>query len=82
MNSQDVMKLIQENEVCFIDYRFTNTCGKEQHVGVPISAFDEEAFEHGLMFDGSSMPGWKGVQASDRVTTAIHAPWPSAPKPT
>ena len=67
MNSQDVMKLIQENEVCFIDFRFTNTCGKEQHVGVPISAFDEEAFEHGLMFDGSSMPGWKGVQASDMM---------------
>ena len=67
MNSQDVIKLIQENEVCFVDYRFTDTIGKEQHVSVPISAFSEEAFEHGLMFDGSSMAGWKGIQASDMI---------------
>jgi glutamine synthetase len=61
------MKLIQENEVSFVDYRFTDTIGKEQHVGVPVSAFGEEAFEHGLMFDGSSMAGWKGIQASDMM---------------
>ncbi|MCL1861616.1 MAG: type I glutamate--ammonia ligase [Proteobacteria bacterium] len=67
MSPQDVMKLIQENEVSFVDYRFTDTIGKEQHVGVPVSAFGEEAFEHGLMFDGSSMAGWKGIQASDMM---------------
>jgi len=67
MNPQDVMKLIQENEVSFVDYRFTDTIGKEQHVSVPVSAFEEEAFEHGLMFDGSSMAGWKGIQASDMM---------------
>jgi len=64
---QDVMKLIQDNEVRFVDYRFTDTRGKEQHVGVPISAFEEEVFEHGHMFDGSSIAGWKGIQASDMI---------------
>jgi glutamine synthetase len=59
------MKLIQDNEVRFVDYRFTDTRGKEQHVGVPISAFEEDVFEHGHMFDGSSIAGWKGIQASD-----------------
>ncbi|MDR0564148.1 MAG: type I glutamate--ammonia ligase [Azoarcus sp.] len=67
MNAQDVMKLIQENEVRFVDYRFTDTRGKEQHVGVPVSVFEEEVFEHGHMFDGSSIAGWKGIQASDMI---------------
>lgn len=67
MNAQDVMKMIQENEVRFVDFRFTDTRGKEQHVGVPVSAFEEEHFEHGHMFDGSSIAGWKGIQASDMI---------------
>ncbi|WP_417069354.1 type I glutamate--ammonia ligase [Niveibacterium terrae] len=67
MSPQDVMKLVKENEVKFVDFRFTDTKGKEQHVGVPVSAFDEEKFEHGHAFDGSSIAGWKGIQASDMV---------------
>ncbi len=67
MNAQDVMKLIQENEVRFVDLRFTDTRGKEQHVGLPVSAFEEEHFEHGHPFDGSSIAGWKGIQASDMI---------------
>jgi glutamine synthetase type I len=67
MSPQDVMKMIQENEVRFIDFRFTDTRGKEQHVGVPVSAFEEEHFEHGHAFDGSSIAGWKGIQASDMI---------------
>jgi glutamine synthetase len=65
--AKDVMKLIQENDVRFVDFRFTDTRGKEQHVGVPISVFEEEHFEHGHMFDGSSIAGWKGIQASDMI---------------
>ena len=61
MSPQDVMKLVKENEVKFVDFRFTDTKGKEQHVGVPVSAFDEEKFEHGHAFDGSSIAGWKGI---------------------
>ena len=57
MTPQDVMKIVQENEVKFVDFRFTDTKGKEQHVGVPVSAFDEDKFESGHAFDGSSIAG-------------------------
>ena len=63
----DVMKMIQENDVKFVDFRFTDTLGKEQHVTVPVSAFDEEKFTDGHAFDGSSIAGWKGIQASDML---------------
>jgi glutamine synthetase len=67
MNSTEVMKMIQENEVRFVDLRFTDTRGKEQHVGLPVSAFEEDHFERGHPFDGSSIAGWKGIQASDMI---------------
>ncbi|MCX7254790.1 MAG: type I glutamate--ammonia ligase [Burkholderiales bacterium] len=41
--------------------------GKEQHVSVPVSAFDEDKFENGHAFDGSSIAGWKGIEASDML---------------
>src|ERR1035437_3956332 len=62
---QDVIKMVKENEVKFVDFRFTDTRGKEQHVTVPVSAFSEDKFENGHAFDGSSIAGWKGIQASD-----------------
>ncbi|MFT3735926.1 MAG: type I glutamate--ammonia ligase [Rhodocyclaceae bacterium] len=62
---QDVIKMVKENDVKFVDFRFTDTRGKEQHVGVPISAFSEDKFTEGHAFDGSSIAGWKGIQASD-----------------
>jgi glutamine synthetase len=64
---QDVIKLIKENEAKFVDFRFTDTRGKEQHVTVPVSAFNEDKFEGGHAFDGSSIAGWKGIQASDML---------------
>jgi glutamine synthetase len=63
----DVMQLIKDNEVKFIDLRFTDTRGKEQHVSVPVRAFDEDKFTDGHAFDGSSIAGWKGIQASDML---------------
>ncbi|KKW67008.1 glutamine synthetase [Lampropedia cohaerens] len=63
----DVMAMIKENEVKFVDFRFTDTKGKEQHVTVPISAFDEDKFQSGQAFDGSSIAGWKGIEASDML---------------
>jgi glutamine synthetase type I len=63
----DVMKMIKDNEVKFIDFRFTDTRGKEQHVSVPVKAFDEDKFTDGHAFDGSSIAGWKGIQASDML---------------
>jgi glutamine synthetase type I len=67
MNAADVMKLIEEKDIKFVDYRFTDTRGKEQHVTVPVSAVDEDVFEDGKMFDGSSIAGWKGIQESDMI---------------
>ena len=66
-NVADVMKMVEENEVKFVDFRFTDTRGKEQHVTVPISHFDEEKFNEGHAFDGSSVAGWKGIEASDML---------------
>ncbi|RMW97850.1 type I glutamate--ammonia ligase [Allofranklinella schreckenbergeri] len=63
----DVMDMIRDNEIKFVDFRFTDTRGKEQHVTVPISHFDEDKFQSGHAFDGSSMAGWKGVEASDML---------------
>src|SRR5919206_1116270 len=63
----DVMKMVKENEVKFVDFRFTDTRGKEQHVSVPVSHFDEDKFTSGHAFDGSSIAGWKGIQASDML---------------
>ena len=50
----DVMKDVKDNEIKFVDFRFTDTRGKEQHVSVPISAFNEDKFSEGHAFDGSS----------------------------
>ena len=63
----DVMKMVKDNEVKFVDFRFTDTRGKEQHVSVPISHFDEDKFTDGHAFDGSSIAGWKGIEASDML---------------
>lgn len=63
----DVFKLIKDKEVKFVDLRFTDTRGKEQHVSVPAAKFTDEKFEHGHAFDGSSIAGWKGIQASDML---------------
>ena len=61
----EVMRLAEEAECRFVDLRFTDTRGKEHHTTVPMSQFDEDKFSEGHAFDGSSMPGWKGIEASD-----------------
>ncbi|MEA3276435.1 MAG: glutamate--ammonia ligase [Pseudomonadota bacterium] len=63
----NVMKMIKEQEVKFVDLRFTDTRGKEQHVSMPASVVDDDFFTEGKMFDGSSIAGWKGIQESDMV---------------
>ena len=67
MSPADVLKLIKDNEVKFVDLRFTDTRGKEQHVSVPAKMFDQSKFDDGHAFDGSSIAGWKGIQASDML---------------
>ena len=67
MSTQKVLTLIKENDVKFVDLRFTDTKGKEQHVTIPVSQIDADFFEDGKMFDGSSIAGWKGINESDMV---------------
>jgi len=66
----DVLKMIKDNEVKFVDLRFTDTRGKEQHVSIPARIVSEDWFENGHAFDGSSIAGWKGIQASDMMLMA------------
>ncbi len=63
----EVLKMVKDNEVKFVDFRFADTRGKEQHVTVPVSHFDMDKFESGHAFDGSSIAGWKGIEASDMI---------------
>lgn len=67
MPKKDIFKLIEENEVSFVDLRFTDTKGKEQHITLPSHCVDEDFLEEGKMFDGSSISGWKGVNESDMI---------------
>lgn len=65
--AEEVVKLIADREVAFVDFRFTDTLGKEHHLTVPAHSVDEERLETGIAFDGSSIAGWKGIEASDMV---------------
>ena len=67
MSASDVLKMIQESNVKFVDFRFTDTRGKEQHVSVPAGVLEDDTFEEGKMFDGSSIAGWKGINESDMI---------------
>lgn len=64
---EDVIQMIADSEVAFVDFRFTDTLGKEHHLTVPAHTVDEEKLENGVMFDGSSIAGWKGIEASDML---------------
>ena len=80
----DVLKMIEENGVKFVDFRFTDTHGKEQHVSVPAKTVNAGTFEDGKMFDGSSIAGWKGINDSDMILmpdadTAVLDPFTDEP---
>ena len=67
MSKEKVYGLIEENEVRFVDLRFCDTRGKEQHVTVPVNTITDQFFDNGKMFDGSSIAGWKGIDESDML---------------
>ena len=67
MSVSDVLKQIKDEDIKYIDFRFTDTRGKEQHVTVPTSVVDADMFVEGKMFDGSSVAGWKGINESDMI---------------
>ena len=65
--SAKVLKMIKDNEVKFVDLRFTDSRGQEQHVTMPSHEVDAGMFKEGKMFDGSSISGWKGINESDMI---------------
>ncbi len=85
MSVEDVLKIVKEKEVKFIDYRFTNTNGKEQHVTVTANEDGIKTdFAEGKMFDGSSIAGWKDINESDMIlmpdaSTAVMDPFYDEP---
>ena len=84
MSVEKVMKLIKDNEVKYVDLRFTDSRGKWHHVAQEIGTMDEAAFADGIMFDGSSIAGWKGINESDMIlmpdtVTAVMDPFSAQP---
>jgi glutamine synthetase len=80
MSAATVLKMIKENDVKYVDFRFCDTRGKEQHVTFPAHSIDEDTFEQGKMFDGSSIAGWKHINESDMIlmpeaSTAVMDPF-------
>ncbi len=65
--AKDVMEAISANNVQVIDIKFTDLYGQWQHFSLPIEGWDEDAFEEGLGFDGSSIRGFKTIESSDMV---------------
>ncbi|WP_061935466.1 type I glutamate--ammonia ligase [Aureimonas sp. AU22] len=64
-SGNDILKQIKDNDVKFVDLRFTDPKGKLQHVTMDQTIVDEDMFSEGTMFDGSSIAGWKAINESD-----------------
>ena len=67
MSVAKVLKMIKDKEVKFVDLRFTDTKGKWQHTAQTAATIDESTFKDGIMFDGSSIAGWKNINESDMI---------------
>ncbi len=83
-SAAEVLKAIKDNDIKYVDLRFTDIRGKWQHVTFDQSIIDEEVFSDGVMFDGSSIAGWKAINESDMTlmpdpTTAVMDPFFAAP---
>ena len=68
-NAKETLKFIQDEDVEFIDIRFTDVAGRWQHFSLPVSGFDDDSFNEGLGFDGSSIEGFQQIEASDMLLT-------------
>ena len=80
-----ILKLIKDQDVKFVDYRFTDPRGKWQHLAMYVGAVDEDALGEGIMFDGSSIAGWKAINESDMLlkpdlSTAVMDPFAAQPQ--
>ena len=84
MSATKALKMMKDNGAKFVDLRFTDSRGKEQHVSVPASVVNSGFFKGGKMFDGSSIAGWRGINDSDMVlmpdaATAVMDPFTDEP---
>ena len=66
-SAKDIVKQIKDNDIEWVDLRFTDPKGKWQHLSMCAGVMDEDALEDGLMFDGSSIEGWKAINESDMI---------------
>ncbi|WP_337997148.1 type I glutamate--ammonia ligase [Oleispirillum naphthae] len=85
MSVENVLKMIQENDVQYVDFRFTDPRGKWQHTAQHVSTVDEDMLTEGIMFDGSSIAGWKSINESDMnlmpdLSTAVMDPFSAQPQ--
>ncbi|MEA4837150.1 MAG: type I glutamate--ammonia ligase [Rhodospirillaceae bacterium] len=62
-----ILDLIKEHDVKYVDFRFTDPRGKWQHTAQHVSTIDEDLLTEGIMFDGSSIAGWKSINESDMI---------------
>ncbi|MDH5749618.1 MAG: type I glutamate--ammonia ligase [Rhodospirillales bacterium] len=81
----DVLKLLKENGTDYVDLRFTDPRGKWQHLTMTSAHVNEDSFADGIMFDGSSIAGWKAINESDMAlvpdaTTAVMDPFSAQPQ--
>ncbi len=84
-DANTILQTIKDNDVKFVDYRFTDPRGKWQHLAMYVDAVDDEALEDGIMFDGSSIAGWKAINESDMIlmmdpSTAVMDPFAAQPQ--
>ncbi|MEO3431799.1 type I glutamate--ammonia ligase [Inquilinus sp. CAU 1745] len=80
-----VLEMIKENDVKYVDFRFTDPRGKWQHTAQHVDTIDEESLTEGIMFDGSSIAGWKEINESDMslvpdLATAVMDPFSAQPQ--
>ena len=67
MSSKNIIKLMKDKQVEFVDLRFTDPRGKLQHVTMDATVVDDELLNEGVFFDGSSIAGWKAINQSDML---------------
>ncbi|MFC4351249.1 type I glutamate--ammonia ligase [Fodinicurvata halophila] len=84
-DAKTVLQMIKDNDVVYVDFRFTDPRGKWQHVAQHVDTVDEELLSEGVMFDGSSIAGWKEINESDMnlkpdLTSAVMDPFAAQPQ--
>src|SRR3546814_18083881 len=66
-DAKTILEMIKEKNIVYVDYRFTDPRGKWQHLAMHVDAVAEDALVEGILFDGSSIAGWKAINASDMI---------------